>query len=214
MSSRATEGSRRIFVPFCSEHDLSSAEFSASCGLGRDCRRQSFIIFATLYFSRDDRPSDPESSCSSCPSDSGSPQGPPLHSDVQQCNQGGHKASSTLYFIENEQKETAHFRVRYMLALPIFPGRPTYCRAVRDSPVDCHRRKKAPIFRSRLLCWRYLSSRAVARQVLSAQMSLTSVFGMGTGGPSSQSTPTRMDGVNPSFISMPRRAFCRFSEVW
>ena len=40
------------------------------------------------------------------------------------------------------------------------------------------------------LCSRYLSSRAVARQVLSAQMSLTSVFGMGTGGPSSQSTRT------------------------
>ena len=40
------------------------------------------------------------------------------------------------------------------------------------------------------LCWRYLSSRAVTRKVLSAQMSLTSVFGMGTGGPSSQSTPT------------------------
>ena len=34
------------------------------------------------------------------------------------------------------------------------------------------------------LCWHYLSSRAVARQVLSAQASLTSVFGMGTGGPS------------------------------
>ena len=34
------------------------------------------------------------------------------------------------------------------------------------------------------LCSRYLSSRAVARQVLSAYMSLTSVFGMGTGGPS------------------------------
>ena len=40
------------------------------------------------------------------------------------------------------------------------------------------------------MCWRYLSSRAVTRQVLSAQMSLTSVFGMGTGGPSLQSTPT------------------------
>ena len=40
------------------------------------------------------------------------------------------------------------------------------------------------------LCWRYLSSRAVTRQVLSALMSLTSVFGMGTGGPSSQSTRT------------------------
>ena len=40
------------------------------------------------------------------------------------------------------------------------------------------------------LCWHYLSSRAVTRQVLSAYMSLTSVFGMGTGGPSWQSTQT------------------------
>ncbi len=40
------------------------------------------------------------------------------------------------------------------------------------------------------LCWRYLFSQPVARQLSSAQMSLTSVFGMGTGGPSSQSTPT------------------------
>ena len=36
-----------------------------------------------------------------------------------------------------------------------------------------------------LLCWHYLFSRPVARQLSSAQMSLTSVFGMGTGGPSS-----------------------------
>ena len=35
------------------------------------------------------------------------------------------------------------------------------------------------------LCWRNLSFRAVTRKVLSAQTSLTSVFGMGTGGPSS-----------------------------
>ena len=55
-------------------------------------------------------------------------------------------------------------------------------------------KKKTATFRLRSLCWRYLSSRAVARQVLSAQMSLTSVFGMGTGGPSLQSTPTLMDG--------------------
>ena len=34
------------------------------------------------------------------------------------------------------------------------------------------------------LCWRYLSFRAVASQVLSAGTSLTTVFGMGTGGPS------------------------------
>ena len=36
----------------------------------------------------------------------------------------------------------------------------------------------------------YLSSRAVASQVLSARQSLTSVFGMGTGGPSALITPT------------------------
>ena len=37
-----------------------------------------------------------------------------------------------------------------------------------------------------------LSSRAVASQVFSAQMSLTAVFGMGTGGPSSLMTLTSM----------------------
>ena len=36
----------------------------------------------------------------------------------------------------------------------------------------------------------YLSSQAAARQVFSAQVSLTSVFGMGTGGPSPLKTPT------------------------
>ena len=36
----------------------------------------------------------------------------------------------------------------------------------------------------------YLSSRHVAMQVLSARQSLTSVFGMGTGGPSASITPT------------------------
>ena len=40
------------------------------------------------------------------------------------------------------------------------------------------------------MCWRYLFSRPVTRQVSSAEVSLTSVFGMGTGGPSPQSTPT------------------------
>ena len=39
-------------------------------------------------------------------------------------------------------------------------------------------------------CWHYLFSRAVASQVLSARKSLTTVFGMRTGGPSPQSTPT------------------------
>ena len=51
------------------------------------------------------------------------------------------------------------------------------------------------------LCSRYLLSQAVARQVSSAQMCLTSVFGMGTGGPTSQSIPTHMGwAFDPSFI--------------
>ena len=58
-----------------------------------------------------------------------------------------------------------------------------YCRQ-SDTGVQ-----KSPLFRVGL-CWRYLFSRPVARQVSSAQVSLTSVFGMGTGGPSPQSTPT------------------------
>jgi hypothetical protein len=45
------------------------------------------------------------------------------------------------------------------------------------------------------LCWRYLSSQAVSSQVFSAQVSLTAVFGMGTGGPSPQSTPTISTGL-------------------
>ena len=56
------------------------------------------------------------------------------------------------------------------------------------------------------LCWHYLSSRQVTLQVLSAQMSLTSVFGMGTGGPSSQSIPTISDGCYPS-LSMSKPSF-------
>ena len=45
-------------------------------------------------------------------------------------------------------------------------------------------------FRLSRLRWRYLFSRFVSKQVFSARVSLTSVFGMGTGGPSPQSTPT------------------------
>ena len=61
------------------------------------------------------------------------------------------------------------------------------------------------------LCWRYLFSQPVARQLSSAQMSLTSVFGMGTGGPSSQSTPTiyfyRLQSRSTLSTSLLYRAF-------
>ena len=51
--------------------------------------------------------------------------------------------------------------------------------------------KNAPTSRSeRFLCWHYLFSHAVARILSSTELSLTSVFGMGTGGPSDQSIPT------------------------
>ena len=71
-----------------------------------------------------------------------------------------------------------------VFALPIFLGRPGIVLALRNMPVACFSKKKPPTFVGGLLCSRYLSSRAVTRQVLSAYMSLTSVFGMGTGGPS------------------------------
>ena len=58
------------------------------------------------------------------------------------------------------------------------------------SPEAIYRRKKtaaqAAVFRVGI----DLSSRSVSRQVLSALVSLTSVFGMGTGGPSPLKTPT------------------------
>ena len=49
---------------------------------------------------------------------------------------------------------------------------------------------KAEILRNLCCVGIYLSSRHVAMQVLSARQSLTSVFGMGTGGPSASITPT------------------------
>ena len=59
------------------------------------------------------------------------------------------------------------------------------------------------------LCWHYLSSRQVTLQVLSAHTSLTSVFGMGTGGPSSQSIPTILF---PYTLKTEHCAFCNSSE--
>ena len=64
-----------------------------------------------------------------------------------------------------------------------------HCRSNFFDP-EVLRSKKQTVNAVCFLCWRYLSSRSVSRQVFSAQVSLTSVFGMGTGGPSPQSTPT------------------------
>ena len=85
-----------------------------------------------------------------------------------------------------------------------------FVQILRTAPKRYHQKgiKKSPAYwRDFLsLCWHYLSSRQVTLQVLSAQMSLTSVFGMGTGGPSSQSIPTISDGCYPS-LSMSKPSF-------
>ena len=67
----------------------------------------------------------------------------------------------------------AYFGLFFVLS---FAQRPQQTGHKKDSRLD--------------LCRHYLSSQAVASQVFSAQVSLTAVFGMGTGGPSLQSAPT------------------------
>ena len=48
-----------------------------------------------------------------------------LRSDFQQCKKEGTRPLHYIIYciLRMNKKETAHFRVRYMLALPIFPGR-------------------------------------------------------------------------------------------
>ena len=69
-----------------------------------------------------------------------------------------------------------------MFSLSIFPERPSIVLPQQQSG-GLLLAEKSPDISVEALCSRYLSSRAVTRQVLSAYMCLTSVFGMGTGGP-------------------------------
>ena len=65
-----------------------------------------------------------------------------------------------------------------------------------------HRHRKSSTLRCGALCSRYLFSRPVTRQLSSAYMCLTSVFGMGTGGPTWQSTRTLLDGFHHHICQM------------
>ena len=56
-------------------------------------------------------------------------------------------------------------------------------RKFRAPQQDTYSQRKTSYFRRRFICWHYLFSRPVTRQLSSAYMCLTSVFGMGTGGP-------------------------------
>ena len=74
--------------------------------------------------------------------------------------------------------------------------RASYRHGIRKRPVDTCRHHNILKYRKRTkpklgsLCWHYLFSRPVTRQLSSAYVCLTSVFGMGTGGPTRQSTRT------------------------
>ena len=60
-----------------------------------------------------------------------------------------------------------------------------------DQGLPLFLKAKQPTLGSAVCCVsNELSSRSVSRQVLSPQQSLTSVFGMGTGGPSAIKAPT------------------------
>ena len=116
---------------------------------------------------------------------------------IQECSASGFKKVLSTPTIDIEPIVTGRVRER------------TYWYRV-GSVIVCVTDAKKPRLLARLfvLCWHYLSSRQVTLQVLSAQMSLTAVFGMGTGGPSSQSIPTMSDEAlpHPLLCQSPRSA--------
>ena len=91
-----------------------------------------------------------------------------------------------------------HFRRSALFLAPLAGLEPATCGLTVRRSTDWAKEES--------LCWHYLSSRAVTRQVLSAHMSLTSVFGMGTGGPSWQSIPTMTMAFKPSLYVKSRLA--------
>ena len=131
---------------------------------------------------------------------SGRPYRPPLHAHatVSRCRGAFYmRAQNNLfpipfYLFRHIKKPTCKNASRFfVLALPIFLCRQSIVPS--QTGPECHTiicKNSACRWQAEFPCWRYLSSRAVTRKVLSAKVSLTSVFGMGTGGPSPQSTPT------------------------
>ena len=115
---------------------------------------------------------------------------------------------SVHYSFSRKKKHRSIERCFFVLALPIFPG--ASARQVSSAEISLtdlsrddaggvpnthtqdrltrktnfHAKRNTALLSGVSSCWRYLSSRAVSSQVLSAEASLTSVFGMGTGGPS------------------------------
>ena len=75
---------------------------------------------------------------------------------------------------------------------------------MNKNPKIYSKQKEKPLENPTVLCVSIdLSYRAVASQVLSARVSLTSVFGMGTGGPSQLKTLTKYYGSDNVSASKP-----------
>ena len=122
------------------------------------------------------------------------------HYLFSQVGQGIVLPSASVQWTLAGRKKPRLFSRGFCVRVTYFPGRPKYRHGVGTVrwtvPAVIYElyKVKDHNFRCGLLCSRYLFSQAVTRQVSSAPMSLTSVFGMGTGGPSSQSTRTLADG--------------------
>ena len=90
-----------------------------------------------------------------------------------------------------------------VFALPIFTARATILCRIKTCLWHVLGKEKPPTFVGGILCLRYLFSRPVTRQLSSAYMCLTSVFGMGTGGPTWQSTQTLYwKRSSPSYVKL------------
>ena len=94
------------------------------------------------------------------------------------------------------QEKISYFRRRFVFALSIFQVGQRIILPQASVWGTLAGSKNPQPFGWGFLCSRYLFSQAVTRQVSSTHMSLTSVFGMGTGGPSSQSTRTMWMAFN------------------
>ena len=87
-----------------------------------------------------------------------------------------------------------------VILIPIYYEPPKRLRWTDDAAALCVK-EKPPRLLSEVFCVGVdLSFQSVARQVFSALVSLTSVFGMGTGGPSPLKTPTMTEKTCCSFL--------------
>ena len=106
----------------------------------------------------------------------------------------------------NKQEISLDFTVEALCSRYLFSWSGQLSFAVKKHAGGMFQAKKNLLLSQEALCSRYLFSRPVTRQLSSAYVCLTSVFGMGTGGPTRQSTRTHeRKSCNPSYINSASR---------